>query len=411
MKKKRLSIALLLCSLALLIDRASLSPAIAGPPDPSGLPPLAPPVSVEAGDVFIAYTGCGGAIAPAVNAGYEQEVVELVNAERAKIGRPPLKRVEQLDRAARYHATDMGQDNYFNHDTHDRVGGSLAWKCAWSTRIQSYYSGWSWLGENIAAGQSTPQSVMNAWMNSTQGHRENILSSNFWEIGVGYYAGSGDYSRYWVQDFGRRNGVYPVVINGEAATTDSVNVSLYIYGQGTWNEMRLRNDDGSWTAWMPFQSTLNWALNSGGGDHTVWVELRNGSQTTTSSDLIRLNAPALGNLPDYLQFIYSIPDQQLLPSTHQLTPLNTGNDEILGWQITKTGTWFTVSPTSGSTPASCWVTPTTFDTHTEATYTGAVTVTVTSPGGVSGSPHRIDLTLRVVNSSFHYIFFPLIMKN
>ena len=54
-------------------------------------------------------------------------------------------------------------------------------------------------GENIAAGQTTPESVMNSWMNSS-GHRSNILGGNFGHIGVGYVQG-GSYGHYWVQLF------------------------------------------------------------------------------------------------------------------------------------------------------------------------------------------------------------------
>jgi hypothetical protein len=128
---------------------------------------------------------------------------------------------------------------------------------------------------------------MNAWMNSP-GHLSNILSTNNWEIGVGYYAGSGQYYYYWTQDFGRRNGVYPLIINREAATTNSKGVSLYIYCTWSGAQMRLRNDSGSWTAWQPYQSTLIWTLNAGIGEHSVSVELRSGSQTATSSDSIYL---------------------------------------------------------------------------------------------------------------------------
>ena len=42
-------------------------------------------------------------------------------------------------------------------------------------------------GENIAMGQSTPQAVVNAWMNS-KGHRANILNASFTQIGMGYVA-------------------------------------------------------------------------------------------------------------------------------------------------------------------------------------------------------------------------------
>lgn len=57
-------------------------------------------------------------------------------------------------------------------------------------------------GENIAQGQATPQVVVTAWMNSP-GHRANILSTNFTEIGVGYAAG-GSGRHYWTQMFIRR---------------------------------------------------------------------------------------------------------------------------------------------------------------------------------------------------------------
>jgi uncharacterized protein YkwD len=152
------------------------------------------------------FSGCGGINQPVVNADYEQQVVDLVNAERANNGLPPYKHVTELDEAARYHSADLGQDNYFSHDTYDRSGGDLVYICDTWTRIDTYYSGA--MGENIAAGYSTPQSVMNGWMNST-GHRNNILSTNNWEIGVGYATHSGStYYHYWTQDFGRRRNVY-----------------------------------------------------------------------------------------------------------------------------------------------------------------------------------------------------------
>jgi hypothetical protein len=117
------------------------------------------------------------------------------------------------------------------------------------------------------------------------GHRNNILSAYSWEIGVGYFQGGG-YGSYWVQDFGRQSGVYPLIINQEAESTDSRSVSLYIYGD--WTEIRLRNDDGEWSQWMPFQNNLNWELVGGVGTHTVWAEMRNGLETTSFHDTITL---------------------------------------------------------------------------------------------------------------------------
>lgn len=62
------------------------------------------------------------------------------------------------------------------------------------------------MGENIAAGQSTPESVVQGWINSS-GHRANLLNADFTELGVGYTyletdTGAVNYSRYWTQIFG-----------------------------------------------------------------------------------------------------------------------------------------------------------------------------------------------------------------
>jgi len=89
------------------------------------------------------YTGCGGVPGvPSSNEAYEQQVLERVNTVRADNGLPPLKRVPSLDDAGRYHATDMAQDDYFNHASYDRSGGNLVKACDWSARIQSYYPNW-----------------------------------------------------------------------------------------------------------------------------------------------------------------------------------------------------------------------------------------------------------------------------
>ena len=55
-------------------------------------------------------------------------------------------------------------------------------------------------GENIAAGYSTPEAVVEGWMNS-KAHRANILNANYSKIGVGYCADGSGYGSYWVQVF------------------------------------------------------------------------------------------------------------------------------------------------------------------------------------------------------------------
>ena len=260
------------------------------------------------------------------------------------------------------------------------------------------YPTWSTLSENIAAGYSTPATVMAAWMGS-DGHRSNILRPASCEIGVGYYEGGGTYYRYWVQDFACRTDVYPIVINREAATTDDYRVNLYIYGSGTWPEMRLRNNSETWGAWRSFQSELAWELPKATGQHTVWVELRSGSQTTTSSDNIYSTwAPppiTLEVVPTTVAFTYDGVTGSLTPPMHVVTLNNSTTADTITWSLTSEGDWFTVTPAGGTTPGTFTIAPTTFITQSSALYTGAVTVTATAPPETVNAVQRIAVTLDV----------------
>lgn len=361
----------------------------------------------------VQFAGCTAQNFAPLNAAYEQRVVELVNDIRAENNKPPLKRNDALDYAARYHARDMKEDNYFSHDSKDRSGSTLTTVCGWSTRIDKFYFNRSYLGENIAAGYSDPQAVMNGWMNST-GHRANILNSNFREIGVGYWDGGGSYYRYWVQDFGSRPAVYPIVINREYAQTSSPDVSLYIYGQGVWDEMRLRNDDGAWGAWQPFRSTLDWRLNWLRGVRSVSVELRRSGQATgaTSSDTIELttNGSRLVVQPHELVFLYDRSRQQLFPPHYTLTAYNGESGATLNWNVSITnGDWFAVSPQQGTTPGDAMVSildnPSLF--INKATYNGSLTVTASGSHPVADTPQSIPVRLLVVET-VREVYLPLV---
>jgi uncharacterized protein YkwD len=361
---------------------------------------LAAPPSLSASQA-----GCGGQVVQPINDDFEQRVVEMVNEIRESEGLPPLKRVPSLDQAARYHAADLGEDDYFDHSTYDRVGEDLVEVCDTWSRIATFYSGAS--GENIAAGYATPEAVVEGWMNSS-GHKANILNTTSREIGVGYYEGQGTFDQYWVQDFGARTGVYPLVINGEATATDIPAVSLFVYGN--WEAMRLRNNDGNWTAWQPFVSTLEWTLDNTAGEQTVYVELRSGGETVTSSDTIYLtqesSPPALGNLPDAIQFTFSIPEQRIIPAYHQLTPGPVNGRGTLNWRVQSDSNFFTAMPPQGKTPDPITIMPTSFDLGNPGTYEGTITIIVVDPAGVAGSPHTIEVTLQVVETAIYQTFLP-----
>ena len=367
------------------------------------------PITLSEPTHFQELTNCGGESLPVINQTYEQLVIELVNSERVSRGIPHLKYVGALTEAYRYHSADLGQDNYFEHDTYDRVNNELVYVCSTWSRIATFYPGGR--AENIAAGYPTPASVVAGWMSSS-GHRHNILDTNFWEIGVGFYQGLGDYYYYWTQDFGKRIGVYPLIINNEAVQTTDRNVTLYIYG--SWNEMRLRNNNDLWSDWMPFSNQVSWQLPGYSGEHTVQAEMRNSTTMKTSNDTINLymsipTYPELGNLPDQVTFTYNLTDRLFAPSSVILTPQNIGNDQPLTWQITQQGSWFTVSSDFGTTPASFEIAPNIVIESNELVYTGTMTVTITSPSGVIGSPKRVNLELTVIDLTTLKIYLPLMV--
>ncbi|MDV6376215.1 CAP domain-containing protein [Deinococcus arenicola] len=132
-----------------------------------------------------------------------QEVLQLVNSARAQArscgsasfaAAPALSMSAQLAQAAQGHASDMAAQNYFSHTSNDGR--------TFEQRITATGYAFRTIGENIAAGQSTPQQVVAGWLQS-EGHCRNIMNPSFRELGVGYAKG-GSYSHYWVQDFGAR---------------------------------------------------------------------------------------------------------------------------------------------------------------------------------------------------------------
>ncbi|MCB2293129.1 CAP domain-containing protein [Clostridium algoriphilum] len=131
--------------------------------------------------------------APATTANnkLEKEVVTLVNKERAKQGLASLKDNSQLASVARTKSQDMVDKNYFDH-TSPTYGSPF-------DMMKHFGITYTAAGENIAMGQQTASSVMSSWMNSP-GHKANILSKDFTEIGVGI-AKDKSGAIYWTQEF------------------------------------------------------------------------------------------------------------------------------------------------------------------------------------------------------------------
>lgn len=127
------------------------------------------------------------ALSPDV-ASFEAEVIRLVNQHRAEAGLSPLRANWELSRVARYKSQDMADNRYFAHNS--PVYGTPF------QMIRAFGLSFRTAGENIAYGQRTPQAVVSAWMNSS-GHRANILSGSYPQVGVGYVS----QGHHWTQMF------------------------------------------------------------------------------------------------------------------------------------------------------------------------------------------------------------------
>lgn len=157
---------------------------------PSPTVPSATGTTVRPATAAVPLAGPTTQISADLAASYENQVIELTNAQRAAVGCRPLHLDARLQAAAIAHSVDMRERGYFAHNTPDGV-------TPWTRMADAGYTTPS--AENIAMGQATPQDVVTAWMNSP-GHRANILSCSSKAIGVGVQFGPG--GPWWTQDFG-----------------------------------------------------------------------------------------------------------------------------------------------------------------------------------------------------------------
>ena len=119
---------------------------------------------------------------------FAAQVAALVNAARAEYGLPALTVDAKVQQAAQVRARESAQSF-----SHTRPDGS-----SFSTALTEAGVSYTRSGENIAYGQTTPQQVVQAWMDSA-GHRANILDAGFTHIGVGHAVVNG--TAYWAQLF------------------------------------------------------------------------------------------------------------------------------------------------------------------------------------------------------------------
>lgn len=153
--------------------------------EPAPQPPPEPPAVTEAetektDEIFI----------PESATEFQREVLRLVNEKRAELGIKMLSGSEGLNRAA-----DIRAEEIFRNFDHVRPDGS-----GWYTIYAEVGVAPGYMGENIAAGRSTPAEVFDQWMNSPD-HYANMISENYTYMGVGYFETDSEYHHYWVQLF------------------------------------------------------------------------------------------------------------------------------------------------------------------------------------------------------------------
>jgi len=145
-------------------------------------------------------------------------LVDLTNFDRANQGLHGLATNQTLQQAAQLKANDMASAGYFAHNSPDG-------KTPWYWLGEAGYT-FSYAGENLAVFFGDSADVERAWMNSP-GHRANILSSNFTEVGIataeGYY--QGQKTVFVVQMFGTPSMKAPIAtLESAPAEVASANV-------------------------------------------------------------------------------------------------------------------------------------------------------------------------------------------
>jgi uncharacterized protein YkwD len=121
------------------------------------------------------------------------QVLQLINLERASADLPPVVINPKLAKIAGDYACRMVEERFFGHE--DPINGRGPGNRAISGKYAFHA-----IGENLAAGQQTPAEVMKVWMESSA-HRAVILDDRWREVGVAVREG-GEYGVYWVQEFG-----------------------------------------------------------------------------------------------------------------------------------------------------------------------------------------------------------------
>ena len=125
----------------------------------------------------------------------EAEVFRIVNEIRVSYGLKPYKWDTNAYKAAKARCSEIEQKF-----SHLRPDGSN-FKTIYGYSDDELWYKFCSVGENLGSGQPTAQRVVDSWMASTKGHRENILNPDFENLAVAFGTYNDAYKYYWVQEF------------------------------------------------------------------------------------------------------------------------------------------------------------------------------------------------------------------
>lgn len=147
-----------------------------------------------------------------------EELLFLTNKERQNVGVGSLILNDKLSIAADKKAQDMFDYNYWAHNS---PNGKTPWVFIKSSGYKYVYA-----GENLARGFTTPKDAIKAWMTSSAGHRENMLSSNYQDVGFAVKVGklNGEETVLIVEELGSLNMPIAGSKIQEVATAEDVSV-------------------------------------------------------------------------------------------------------------------------------------------------------------------------------------------
>ncbi len=165
--------------------------------------------------------GVKSQILPDFNSLDAEQLIDLTNQERLKHNLSPLFPNDVLTKAAANKAQDLLKGQYFSHNSPEGKKFS-----AWVKEVNYPYS---IVGENLAEGFSSDQTIIKAWMDSP-GHRDNILHPEYKEIGIAVLKGSfkGKETKMVVQIFGvtlerKISEVLPLYLNSKINILNKLN--------------------------------------------------------------------------------------------------------------------------------------------------------------------------------------------